>query len=309
MDKVLNRKQVSAYKVYVAVAITVLTWASAFVGIRYALQSFDGGSLALLRYAIASVAMFAILALQKRLAFPGWPTFLKLMGLGALGFGVYNVALNYGEVTIPASTASFIVSLIPVMIILMASAVLKETLSRQAIAGMLLSLLGIVIIAIANNVELGFNYGISSVLLAMLAGSFYSILQKPLLKRMDPLLLCGYAVWGGTFMMLIYLPRLWHELPNADWHATAAVIYMGIFPAALGYACWSYALENLPAATAGGFLFIMPLITTLLSFLIIHEKPSPLSLIGGVIALVGAVIASRGKQIQRNSCQTIPPAS
>lgn len=95
-----------------ATAVTVLLWASAFVVIRGTGRYFGPGSLALGRVLAASVMLAVIVALRReglpnRAAWPG------IVGFGVLRFGVYVVALNWGEQTVDAGTASMIVGVGP----------------------------------------------------------------------------------------------------------------------------------------------------------------------------------------------------
>src|SRR5579864_1810277 len=82
--------------------LTVILWASALIGIRLGLHGYSPGSLGLLRYLIASVSL---LFLYFRLPVRHVPTvkdFIEIFIIGALGIGVYNIALNHGEVVVPA---------------------------------------------------------------------------------------------------------------------------------------------------------------------------------------------------------------
>lgn len=65
---------------------------------------------------------------------------------------------------------------------------------------------------------------------------------------------------------------------------------MGIFPGTLAYAAWSMILARMPASQAAGYLYITPILTTLLGWLFLGEIPLLLALLGGIIALLGAVI-------------------
>ncbi len=68
---------------------------------------------------------------------------------------------------------------------------------------------------------------------------------------------------------------------------------MGIFPAAVAYVAWSYVLKKLSASKAAITLYALPIVSTLLGFLLLHEQPSLISLVGGGIALCGALVAHR----------------
>ncbi len=94
-------------------------------------------------------------------------------------------------------------------------------------------------------------------------------------------------------MLMIFSPALWREIQVAKPDATAAVIYMGIFPAALAYVAWSYVLSFLSASNAAMYLYALPLVSTLMGLILLGEQPSIRSLSGGVLALAGALYATR----------------
>ena len=121
--------------------------------------------------------------------------------------------------------------------------------------------------------------------------------QKPFLKKYHAIEFASFAIWGATLFLLIYSPSLIHEVHQASYQATVAAIYLGIFPAAIGYLCWSYVLNYLPTAKAGSLLYTVPLISALMGALVLHEIPALLSLIGGLIALAGAIVVNKSKQI------------
>ena len=67
---------------------------------------------------------------------------------------------------------------------------------------------------------------------------------------------------------------------------------MGVFPAALAYVGWCYVLSIWSASKVSLYLYALPILSTLMGGLILHEEPSSLSLLGAMIALVGAVTAN-----------------
>lgn len=74
--------------------------------------------------------------------------------------------------------------------------------------------------------------------------------------------------------------------------ATYAVVYLGIFPAALAYIAWSYVLNEISASDASLYLYAMPIISSLLGLVILHEYPSYQSICGGMLTLCGALCAT-----------------
>ena len=280
-------------KVNIALMLTILFWASAFVGIRYGLTVYTPGAMALLRFIVASLCMLLIYTRVKDKKVMPWQDRLPLMLIGVSGIGIYNIALNYGELTVSAGVASFLVGLIPVITALLSVFFLKERLTGMGWLGIAVSMFGLSLLTLGEAQETSFDQGVLFVMIAVLVGAGYHIFSKRFLSRYHPVVVTAWIIWGGTAFLLMFLPALAHELPQADWHATLAIIYMGIFPAAIAYLAWSYVLHHLPASTAAMSLFSLPLLSTAMGFILLHEVPTTLSLLGGLLALFGSFIAGR----------------
>ena len=277
--------------IYIYMLLAALFWASAYVGIRIGLTSYTPDALALLRYLTASVAIIPLYCKYRiPKAQSSYSNIIKALLIGVIGIGIYNLTLNIGELTVMAGTASFIVSQIPVLLIIFAIIFLKERVNIIAWLGIIISTIGISLITLSHKSGVNFDWHIIYVLLATVAAAIYSILQKPLLSKIQPIELAACAIWGGTGAMLIFLPRLITEIPHASINATLAAIYMGIFPGVLSYTAWSMVLSRMPASRAAGYLYIVPVMTLVLGWLLLGEIPVFLSLFGGVAALIGAVI-------------------
>lgn len=280
-------------KTKMALAIAIILWASSFVGIRAGLEGYSPGALALLRYLIASLCMlFVYLRLPTKARFER-TDFCLLLLFGAIGLGLYNVALNYGELTVPSGIASFIISQSPLITVIIAVTYFGEAFSIFTLVGVLISILGVGIISIGEHGSIHLGSGMVAILIATLVNSLYSNLQKPFLNKYHAIDVTVFIIWGCTLALLIYLPNLIHEIPHASVHATLSAIYLGIFPAAIAYLAWSYALAEIPASRAVSFLYFMPIIATLLGWLWLGEMPGILSLMGGLIALLGVWVANR----------------
>jgi drug/metabolite transporter (DMT)-like permease len=281
------------YKTKIALAAVVFFWASAYVGIRAGLQGYSPEGLALFRYLIASMCMgFVYFRMPQRVSMPIRDK-LALMVVGVVGIGIYNLALNYGEISTSSSTASFIVSQGPIITTILAIMFLGERVSLARFLGFCISVAGVILIMVGEQGGFSWDTGILYILIAAFTGGLFSVLQKPFLKRYHAIEATTYIIWGASLFLLVYVSKLHYDVMHASLSQTLTAIYLGVFPAALAYLAWSYVLSEIPASHAVSFLYFMPFIATLLGWLCLGEVPAFLSLVGGLFAVAGVWVVNQ----------------
>ena len=278
-----------------AVGATVILWASAFAGIRAGLQDYSPIHLAVLRFGVASIAL-GLVALFKQTRRPALRDLPRLILVGLCGIPLYNLALNYGEVTISAGAASFIISTAPIFTAILSILMLQERVPSLAWLGILISFIGVGLIALGGEGRLNLDRGALFILGAAVVQSFYFVLQKPLLQRYTSFEVVSYALWLGTAGLLLFTPGLTTTIRQATPVVTLAVIYLGIFPAALAFFCWSYALARIEASRATTFLYLVPVVSTIIAFIWLGEIPSGWTLIGGGLVLGGVILVTTARR-------------
>jgi drug/metabolite transporter (DMT)-like permease len=283
-------------RVAIALALTLVLWASAFAGIREGLRAYTPGHLALLRFLVASVTLF-VYALVTRMRLPAVRDVPAILLLGFIGITVYQVALSYGERSVSAGAASILVATVPCFTTILAAIFLRERIRLLGWLGIAISFAGVVIVVLGEGSGLNFATDALLILLASVAESVYFVVQKPYLKRYTGIELATYTIWAATLFMLVYSPGLPQQMQVAPITATLSIVYLGIFPAAIAYLAWSYALARMSASNTSSFLYVIPIFAILLAWPLLNEIPSLLSLVGGVVVIVGvALVNVRGKR-------------
>ena len=127
---------------------------------------------------------------------------------------------------------------------------------------------------------LHFSPGALLILGAALTESIFFVVQKPYLGKYSGLELTTYTIWTATLFLLIHAPGLAQQVQAAPGESTLAVVYLGLFPAAVAYVNWAYALARTSASSATSFLYLLPVFANLIAWLWLDDLPSVLSLLG-----------------------------
>ncbi|AOX17534.1 DMT family transporter [Kozakia baliensis] len=291
-------------------AVAIVSWGSAYPVVRIALHDLSPIPLAALRYMIASIMALGWLA-WKRPPFPAWRDWPRFIVCGAIGISLYNIFFNTGEVTVSAGAASLLISAAPLIAALLAVAFLGERLTFWGWIGSLLSFAGVVLIAEGQMGGVSFGSGATLVFGAAVCGALYTTLQKKLVHRYGALPSICYILIIGAVLLSPWLPQALSALPHASISSWAAVLELGIFPAAIGYAAWAFVIGHLGAARGAGMLYLLPPTTLVLAFLLTGEVPSSRTLIGGAIVMAGVFVTNiyghpRRATRQGDAAQTDP---
>ncbi|GAA0971448.1 DMT family transporter [Acrocarpospora macrocephala] len=276
-----------------AAGVTLVLWASAFVSIRSAVASYSPGALALGRLLAGSLTLVVILLLRgerlpPRAAWPG------IVVSGVLWFGVYMVALNWGEQEVDAGTAAMLVNIGPIVIALLSGYLLKEGFPRPLLIGLAVSFGGALLVGFSMSG--GGSSSVLGVVLCVLAAVSYAVAivaQKPALAHASALQVTTFGCVIGAVVCLPFAGQLIDQVGSAPLPATLNLLYLGVFPTALAFTTWAYALARTTAGKLGATTYVVPAMVVLMAWAFLAEVPGWLTLAGGALCLVGVAISRR----------------
>jgi drug/metabolite transporter (DMT)-like permease len=211
------------------------------------------------------------------------------------------VALNWGEQKVDAGTAAMVVSLGPVVVALLSGWMLKEGFPRGLLAGVTVSFGGVVVVGIATSSGSG-RASAAGVLLCLLAALSFAVAvigQKPALKYASALQVTAFGAAVGALACLPFAGQLVAQVAAAPLPDTLKVCYLGVFPTAVGFTTWAYALARTPAGKMGATTYLVPAITVLMSWAVLGQVPSWLAIIGGAMCLTGVALSRRRHRPER----------
>ena len=267
-------------------------WALGYVLTRVAVRHFSTEAVSFLRYGIAALSLM-VYAVIRRMRLPRPRDIPLFIFGGAIGFAVYVYLINQGSRTLTASAVSFIISASPVLTALCARVFLREKIGALGWISTLFAFCGVGIITYFNG-GFTFSSGMAWICAAMVLISVYNIYQRKLLLRYSPLEITTYCIVAGAILLSVFAPASIPQLAGASAEGLAVLIALGVFPAGIAYLCWASALSKAEKTSeVTNYMFVTPILTTLLGFLLIGEAPHPSMYIGGAFVLLGVVLVNR----------------
>ena len=277
-----------------AALVSVVLWASAFVGIRSAATDYSPGALAFGRVTVGALVL-GVIALRYRRPLPRGRTLGLVAAYGVGWFAGYTVVLNQVEHHLDAGTAAMLVNVAPILVAVFAGVWLSEGFPRPLVVGISIAFVGVVIIGLGGSGGESVNGG-GGILLGLLAAVLYAsgvLLQKVALGRVDAVTATFLGCTIGAVVLAPFAPQFIAETAAAPADAVAVVVYLGVFPTAIAFSTWAYALARTNAGPMTATTLTVPAIVIVLSWMFLGELPTVLGMFGGALCLLGVAISRR----------------
>lgn len=297
---------------YLKLVMTTFFWGGTFVAGKWAVGEAPPFFVATLRFAIASIVLWALVAWRGRGSGERFPLpesgtqWAGLFSLGLTGVFLYNIVFLTGLSWTSATNGSLIVAFNPLLTAVLSAWWLKERVRPFQAAGLLLALFGVGVVVTRGSIEvirgLSFNHGDVLMLGAPLAWALYTIAGKKVLRTFPPLVATAYASLLGTLLLLpaaAFEGSLLSGVYRLTVYGWISVLQLSLLGTVVGFVWWYEGVELLGASRAAVFVNLVPIFGVLLSALLLSEKLNLSQLAGGIIVSVGVAIGTLGGRKDR----------
>ncbi|HDF5036291.1 TPA: DMT family transporter [Staphylococcus aureus] len=277
---------------FLSYLFTIILWGSAFPMIKIALNDFSAESLSAFRLILATIILLPFVIIKK-LPTPELRDIPVIFILGFCGFVIYHTALNFGETLISAGISGILVSTTPIFSSALAYIFLKEHFSKWNWLSSLVAFIGIFIISISKDDYTTINVlGVFIILLASFSESLYFTFQKKYIEKYGFIAFTLYTIMASSPFMLIFIPEIINDIHGATFTSIVSVLYLAIFPTIIPYVLLAYIVKSVGVSDATMSLYLTPIVSLLLSYLLLDELPTTLAIIGGIITLLGVSLSN-----------------
>lgn len=280
-------------KGYIFALITILIWGSSFVVTKLLLEYISPTQILFMRFLLAIIFLIMIHpTLHLRWTFKSEKYFI-ISGLFLASYFIFeNNSLQHTY----ASNVSLIIATIPLLTTVVAFLIFKEgSIKVVNVVGLIVSYLGVVLIVVDGKETVNLNIlGDMLAFLAALSFSFYTIF----LNKTSSLHIIVKTRRVFTYVLLIVL--VYSLITNQkvitstlNYHIVLGIIFLGIVSSSLAFVLFNKAAHILGAVKANNFTYLNPVVTVVVSIIVLHEGITLFKVIGGIIVICGIVISEK----------------
>lgn len=294
-----------AFRAVLALLLTMVLWGSAAVFMRSTALALTPENSLALRYVLLSIINGAALLWLGTWRVPR-QDWMRLLITGMAGMGGYNWFVNAGFALVPAGLGTIVTMVEPLMIALLAAALLGERLTRYVLLGVAIAMAGAVVLfwedlttTRSDPVSLT---GIVYLLICCVCWAIYTIGAKPLLDKYDSFTVTAWTMLiAAPFLIAAAnepLPVLAARLDMRQW---SEIIYLVLASGLGGTLLWNYGTKHLSSTVAGTFLYLIPVVAVACGALVLAEPVTAYIVAGGLLMVAGVAAAQFGPHLRRRA--------
>lgn len=279
---------------YAFAGIAVFLWSTVASAFKLSLRWLDPLQLLLYANAVSVVVLLAVLALQGRLALLrryGRRDLLRLAGLGVLNPFLYYIVLFQAYDLLPAQQAQPLNYTWAITLAVLSVPLLGQRIDAKSFAALVISYIGVVVIATEGRVlalEFTSLPGVALALGSTVIWALYWIYNTR--DTGDPVagLLVGFCF---SLPLVAVATALFSEITTPHWQGLVGAAYVGTFEMGLAFVCWLQALKrSSTTARVGNLIFLAPFLSLVFIHTLVGETIHAATFVGLVFIVAGNVV-------------------
>ena len=272
-------------------------WGGMYVVSKVVLEVIPPFALLTLRLALGFLSLGIVILFRKTRAPITQREFWQSFLVGIVGYGISLGFQFTGTKLSTASNGALITSATPAFVLLFAFLLLHEKITLRQTLALIVSTLGVLAVIDPRTAQLSPSLFLGNTLLffAGLTWALYSVLVRKVARNIDLLTSSAVMLLGGipSSALLGFYEVNSQSVGAITLGIVGGILFLGIISTAIAMFLWNYAFKELPAALASLTFFAQPVVGTLLGWLFLNEKITPLFLFGGMLIGIGILISTK----------------
>lgn len=282
---------------YVTALLAMLFWSLSFVWVKVVFESYKPFTVIFFRLIISVALMTVFLAATKRLKLPNKKTMKSLLLVAIFEPFLYFLGETNGMQYVSSTLGSVIISTIPLFVPIAGWFFLKERVSSRNITGLLLSFVGVTLVAVNPNFSLAASpKGVLLLMLAVGSAVGYSVVLKDLADKLSPLNIIFYQNLIGVFLFApIWFFSDYNHVVQIGFQADAmiAIVKLSIFASTFAFILYTYSIRDIGMTKAAVFCNTIPVFTAVFAYFIIDEVITLQKIIGIAVVIGGLFLTQQ----------------
>ncbi len=273
-------------------------WGANFFAVQYGTAHMPGLAFNTSRMALGAAVMLVTALVTVREPWPSRDDTIRLLAYGVIGNGVYQYFFVQGLSRARSGSASLILAASPAALALLGWATRTEKMTRFLIAGVLLSVTGVAMVMLGDNITPGHaGTWLGSVYLffAVVTWALYATMLQPLTQRVNGLHLTLLTLLGGLVPLLLLtgadlIATDWMSL---SWRTWAAMAYAALGAIVIAYLIYYHGLKRIGATRTSLYANLQPFVAILVAWQFQNDRPTLWQLMGFLCITGGLLLARR----------------
>ncbi len=280
--------------IYIVILTQVLLASGTHLVAKTVVNEVEPVTLTFLRTCVSTIALGAIFIIREKRIKIRREDYGMMLWLSFIVIPINQFLFLYGIKFTTAANAALLYAMTPVLVLLFSYFMLGEKMTKMKVTGVLLAFCGVALVVFEHGVNFssGYTYGNVIMFIAVVAWSLYTIQGKPMVVKYGAFHVASLSMIGG---MILFLPLGIYGVARFDLSTLTAshwegILYLGLGTSVISYFLWYYALGKIETTKVAVFANAQPIVTSVFSYILLHQAISAHFVVGGAITLVGVLL-------------------